>query len=155
MEPLFSMRGGFAKVDAVSGACLMVRRSVFERVGMFSVEYFMYVEDLDLCYKITKAGSSIHYLPGFCVTHHGGRSSNKQEPYFASLRQRQATLTFFRRRKGAIYAHFYRAALAVGASLRIVLVICSFVTGRRALLSNQGNSALLKWWKTLRWAVTW
>ncbi|HEY5814601.1 MAG TPA: glycosyltransferase family 2 protein, partial [Terrimicrobiaceae bacterium] len=39
-------------VEAISGACLMVKRKEFERVGGFTEEYFMYGEDLDLCFKI-------------------------------------------------------------------------------------------------------
>ena len=67
----------------------MVKRAVFEQAGRFSEEYFMYVEDLDLSYEITRAGHKIHYLNGVTVTHDGGKSSGKQElisPVFASVR---------------------------------------------------------------------
>src|ERR1700730_8165906 len=54
--PLFSSNPEPVKVEAITGACMMMRRDVFEKVGMFSEEYFMYAEDVDLCWKITRAG---------------------------------------------------------------------------------------------------
>src|SRR5665213_104675 len=59
--PLFSDDVKPAKVEAITGACMMMRREVFERVGMFSEEYFMYAEDVDLCWKVTRAGFSNYY----------------------------------------------------------------------------------------------
>ena len=40
-----------SEVEAISGACMFMRRHIFEQIGMFSEEYFMYSEDLDLCYQ--------------------------------------------------------------------------------------------------------
>jgi len=54
MQALFSGCNQYSEVDMISGACLMMRRSVFERIGLFSTEYFMYAEDVDLCYKSRK-----------------------------------------------------------------------------------------------------
>src|SRR2546422_8923566 len=54
IEPLFSDREEPSEVEVVSGACLMIRRDVFETVGLFSEDYFMYAEDVDLCFKIHK-----------------------------------------------------------------------------------------------------
>ena len=53
--PLFEAQMGPEEVEAISGACILVKRSLFEEVGLFSEDYFMYAEDLDLCYKITKS----------------------------------------------------------------------------------------------------
>src|SRR5262249_2706071 len=56
MRPLYAPAGPAVTVDIISGACLMVRRITFEQVGQFSTDYFMYAEDMDLCYKFTLAG---------------------------------------------------------------------------------------------------
>ena len=56
MQALYSDSDIPAVVEVISGACLMVRREVFENIGMFSTDYFMYTEDIDLCYKIRTAG---------------------------------------------------------------------------------------------------
>jgi hypothetical protein len=62
-------------VDWVSGACLMVRRSLFEEMGLLDEGYFMYIEDVDLCQRVHRAGYNVVYLPQTSVIHHIGRSS--------------------------------------------------------------------------------
>jgi GT2 family glycosyltransferase len=56
-------------VDAVSGACMMVRRSVVEEVGSFDERYFMHCEDLDLCMRIRGVGYLIKFVPKARVWH--------------------------------------------------------------------------------------
>lgn len=62
------------EVEWVSGACLMVRREVVERVGVFDEGYFLFVEDMDWCRRIRDAGFTVVYLPDAVVTHHIGVS---------------------------------------------------------------------------------
>jgi N-acetylglucosaminyl-diphospho-decaprenol L-rhamnosyltransferase len=62
------------EVDWLSGACLMVRREVIERVGPFDEGYFLFVEDMDWCRRIRDAGFTIAYVPDAVVTHHIGVS---------------------------------------------------------------------------------
>lgn len=63
------------EVDWVSGACLMVRRSLFDEIGLLDEGYFMYIEDVDLCQRAHRAGYQVVYLPQTSVIHHIGRSS--------------------------------------------------------------------------------
>ncbi len=60
-------------VDWVSGACFLVRRSAFEAVGGFDEAYFMYFEDVDLCWRLGRAGWRVAYAPSAEVTHTQGR----------------------------------------------------------------------------------
>ena len=57
------------EMDAGTAACLMVRRSALDRVGFFDPRYFMFGEDLDLCYRLKLGGWKIFYLPT-AVAHH-------------------------------------------------------------------------------------
>ncbi len=70
------------EVDAISGACMMVKRTVFEAVGGFDERYFMYGEDLDLCFAIRQQHKKILYQPCAQVLHLKGQSGlhtkNKQ-----------------------------------------------------------------------------
>jgi GT2 family glycosyltransferase len=61
-------------VDWVSGACLMVRREVLEKVGGLDDGYFLFVEDMDWCRRIRDAGLEVVYVPEAVVTHHIGAS---------------------------------------------------------------------------------
>ncbi len=65
------------KVGWVSGACMIVKRSVFEQVGGFSEDYFLNYEDIDLCRKIEDAGFTNYYFPSYKCTHLDHKSFDK------------------------------------------------------------------------------
>ena len=67
-------------VDWVSGTFLVVRRAVFDALGGFDEGYFMYVEDVDLCWRAREHGSRVAYEPAVRVVHTIGASS-EQTPY--------------------------------------------------------------------------
>jgi GT2 family glycosyltransferase len=58
----------------VSGAALAVKKSVFDEIGGFDEKFFMYFEDVDLCYRVKKTGKKIKIAAGAAVTHLGGKS---------------------------------------------------------------------------------
>lgn len=62
-------------VDWISGACLMTRRDVFNRIGGFDEKFFLYWEDADFCRRVAGAGFRRMYVPSFSVRHVGGRSA--------------------------------------------------------------------------------
>ncbi len=63
------------KVDAVGGVFMMLRRKLLDRIGGFDESYFLFVEDVDLCYRTRKSGWEICYVPYASVIHFGGRST--------------------------------------------------------------------------------
>lgn len=65
------------KVAWVSGACMIVKRKVFEQVGGFSEDYFLNYEDIDLCRKIEDAGFTNYYFPSYKCTHLDHKSFDK------------------------------------------------------------------------------
>jgi GT2 family glycosyltransferase len=67
--------GKIHEVDAISGAFLLVRRSVGEEIGWWDEEYFFYGEDIQFCYNIRKLGYKIYYVPDVSILHYGGVSS--------------------------------------------------------------------------------
>jgi N-acetylglucosaminyl-diphospho-decaprenol L-rhamnosyltransferase len=64
-------------VDAVNGAFMLVRRKALEEVGLFDEGYWMYMEDLDLCYRFAQAGWTTWYEPDATVVHAKGGSSGR------------------------------------------------------------------------------
>jgi N-acetylglucosaminyl-diphospho-decaprenol L-rhamnosyltransferase len=69
-----------SEVDWVSGACFMVRGLAYDSVGGFDEKFFMYVEDLDLCWRLRRAGWRVRYEPSAHVVHLGGLSAARH-PY--------------------------------------------------------------------------
>ena len=65
------------EVDAICGAFMFIPKTVLDKVGYFDEDYFMYGEDLDLCYRINKAGYKIFYYPEVTTIHFKGESTKK------------------------------------------------------------------------------
>ena len=61
-------------VDWVSGACLLARREVVDRIGGLDEQIFMYFEDNDWCLRMRSAGWQVYYVPQVEITHLGGQS---------------------------------------------------------------------------------
>ena len=64
-------------VEIVSGACMAVRRDVFEHFRGFDPRFFLYYEDADFCYRARQAGLKVYFYPEITVTHLLSRSSSQ------------------------------------------------------------------------------
>jgi N-acetylglucosaminyl-diphospho-decaprenol L-rhamnosyltransferase len=100
------------EADWLSGACLLLRRDVLERIGGLDEGFFHYGEDIDLCLRIRAAGFGIGFEPGATVVHEGGGSAPRAEllPLLASSRIRLA-----RKHEGRLVALAQRLGIALGA----------------------------------------
>lgn len=65
------------EVDAIVGAFMLIKKDVYEKVKGFDEDYFMYGEDLDLCFRIKKEGYKIFYYPDTSIIHYKGESTKK------------------------------------------------------------------------------
>ncbi len=63
------------EIDSVVGAFMLIRKEVLEKVGYFDEDYFLYGEDIDLCFRVKKAGFKIMYVPQVKIKHVKGISS--------------------------------------------------------------------------------
>ena len=102
--------------DWVSGAALVVRRTVFEEVGGFDERYFMYFEDVDLCERICRAGHEIHYIPGVRVEHLGGGSQPGGITPAVQKEYRRSQLLYYARH-GSVLDNLLLKAYLVAAFL--------------------------------------
>ena len=155
MRPLFDAdRGKPVGVEAVSGACQMIRREVFQNVGLFSTEYFMYMEDLDLCYKVREVGKQVCYLGSATIVHHGGQISKKRGgENFSGPMIKESLLKFLRKSRGPFYAGCYRLSVCVVSVLRVA-VLAVLLPFPFALLGKDSlRHSLNKWYKILRWSL--
>jgi N-acetylglucosaminyl-diphospho-decaprenol L-rhamnosyltransferase len=65
------------RVEVIKGACLVLRRAAVEQVGLLDESYFMYTEEVDLCYRLAQAGWDLWYVPQAQVIHFGEASSRQ------------------------------------------------------------------------------
>lgn len=65
------------QTDWVSGACLMMRRRALEKIGLLDENFFMYLEEMEFCYRAKLAGFKIFFYPEVNVIHLGQRSGNR------------------------------------------------------------------------------
>ncbi len=70
------------EVDVLSGAFMMVDKKVLDTVGSFDEDYFMYAEDIDLSYRIQKAGYTNFYFADTCIIHFKGESTVKHSAQY-------------------------------------------------------------------------
>jgi GT2 family glycosyltransferase len=106
-----------AEVDWLSGSALWVRREAYEQVGGWDEDYFMYCEDVDLCYRLKEASWKRCYVPQAIITHRIGGSSDWAQG--AMIRQHHGSMLLFFRKH---YAHGLKILLlpiaTVGIGLR-------------------------------------
>jgi GT2 family glycosyltransferase len=100
-------------VDAVNGAFMLMRRSALEEVGLFDEGYWMYMEDLDLCYRFRDAGWTTWYEPTASVIHVKAGTSGKHRRIHANYAFHYGMFRFYRKHyasersrviNGAVYA---------------------------------------------------
>ena len=149
--PLVSDSLAPAKVEVVSGACMMMKRNVFERVGLFSEEYFMYAEDLDLCYQAVAAGYSNYFIGAATIIHHGGKSST---PRTATVVKWHSILQYFIKNHGRVHTLLFRGVMSVVALIRLGVLYLG-VFNRSLSHGNRGPySAAAKWKAILKTLIT-
>jgi GT2 family glycosyltransferase len=108
-----------AVVNYVEGACMLVRREAYQAVGGLDEDYFMYAEDVELCYALTKKGWPVYYEPAAQVIHLGGGSSQNRRPeregdlYVSRVR-------FFKQHYGLAAANVLAAEIFAFAAVKTV-----------------------------------
>ena len=108
------------EVDALMGACLLLKKEVLDQVGCFDEDYFVYTEEVDLCYRIQSAGWRLYWVPQATVVHFGGQST-QQVPTEMFLHLYHSKIIYFRKHYGASSAQIYRLILMIAALSRIIL----------------------------------
>jgi N-acetylglucosaminyl-diphospho-decaprenol L-rhamnosyltransferase len=118
----------------VSGAAIWLRRAALDAVGGWDERYFMYVEDVDLCWRLQRAGWRATYEPAAEVTHVHGASTD-QHPYRMILEHHRSLLRFAQKRwTGLQRALLPPATVLVGVRAGAALSIRALgsLTGRRS-----------------------
>ena len=101
----------------VSGACLAIRRDLFQKVGGFDDHYFMYFEDVDLGYRLGKLGFTNLYVPEVSIKHIGGESTKATKKTMLRIHHESAMRFIQVKYKGILWAPV-RGIIRIGLKLR-------------------------------------
>lgn len=75
--PLHGRSSQIKRVGWMSSACLLVRRSALDQVGLLDETYFIYGDEVDLQYRLHRAGWGVYFIPNSTTIHYGGRSLDR------------------------------------------------------------------------------
>jgi len=126
------------EIDILAGAFMLMRKSVLDEVGLLDEDFFMYGEDIDLSYRITKGGYKNYYFPETTIIHYKGESTKKGSLNYVRMFY-NAMIIFARKHFSKQYAGlfsffihlaiFFRAFIATVFTLfrRLWLPIIDFI----------------------------
>lgn len=104
----------------VMGACLLVRRTTIDAVGLMDEGYYMYAEEMDWLYRMNQAGWRVLYVPDAVTTHVGGASNQSASPR-KRINLARSKQRFFRKHYGPGRAGLLSAGVKGIALLRLVI----------------------------------
>jgi len=110
-------------VDAVNGAFMLMRRSALEEVGLFDEGYWMYMEDLDLCYRFRQAGWTTWYEPSVTVVHVKHGSSGAVRSARLNYAFHYGMARFYRKHYAPLRAPLTNAVVYAGIATKFALSV--------------------------------
>ena len=119
-------------VDWISGACMLIRRDAFDRVGGMDEGFFLYWEDADFCRRLKEAGWRTVYLPQITSMHIGGRSS---------MHAADASLAAFHRSAYRLFVKHASAPARLLSPLVYVALRARFFVIRRLVRARRAAEA--------------
>jgi GT2 family glycosyltransferase len=105
------------KVDVLAGAFMLIPKRIVEKTGGFDDQFFMYGEDIDLSYRIQKAGFSNYYFAESCIIHFKGESTKKGSLNYVKMFYKAMSI-FVKKHYGEKQAGFYSLLLKTAIFLR-------------------------------------
>lgn len=110
-------------VEVLSGACMLIRKKIIDKIGGLDEEFFMYGEDIDLSYRIVKAGYKNYYFPETRIIHYKGESTKKSSLNYVFMFY-NAMLIFARKhfspKNKWLFSALIRLAIYFRASIAII-----------------------------------
>jgi GT2 family glycosyltransferase len=136
-------------VDAVNGAFMLIRRSALEQVGLFDEGYWMYMEDLDLCFRFREAGWTTWYEPSVSVVHVKGGTVGAARDTRLELAFHRGMARFYRAHVAPERSPLVNAAVRAGIAAKLAFALPRSAA-RRLLAGELGPRP----WRRARFAAT-
>jgi hypothetical protein len=133
-------------VDQPPAACLLVRREVLERIGLFDEDLWLFFNDVDLSLRMARAGWRTHYLAEALVVHHVGASTSKFGRFVSEYQKNR--LHYYRKHHGRLAGLWVKGCASLALVDYVVVQLWNRVRRRPAgpiapLLGDYGRFLLL------------
>ncbi len=141
------------EVEILSGAFMMLRKSVLDQTGLLDETFFMYGEDIDLSYRIIKAGFKNYYFPETRIIHYKGESTKKSSVNYVVMFYNAMTI-FARKHFSAQNARFFSFLINIAVYFRALLALLNrffnnvILPLTDALLLFAGTIGIKNYWET-------
>lgn len=119
-------------VDAINGAFMLIRRQALAEVGAFDEGYWMYMEDLDLCYRFSQAGWTTWFEPSVTVGHFKAGSSGRHRSLRLNYAFHYGMFRFYRDHYAATRSPLLNGAVYAGIALKLALAVVRSAAARAA-----------------------
>lgn len=126
----FIKEDSIAEVDSVAGSFLMMPRSVFEKVGGYDEAFFMYGEDLDLCFRVKNIGFSVVYYGPVSITHLKGQSGLHSNSPIVTYHFYNAMLLFYKKHYIRKYNWLTTIVVYFGIKAKYALTVLKMKLGK-------------------------
>jgi N-acetylglucosaminyl-diphospho-decaprenol L-rhamnosyltransferase len=118
-------------VDAVNGAFMLMRRRALEEVGLFDEGYWMYMEDLDLCYRFAQVGWLTWYEPGVTVTHVKAGTTGKHRKLRLNYAFHYGMFRFYRKHYARGHNPLVNMTVYIGIGAKLVSSVIRTALGAK------------------------
>ncbi len=112
------------EIEVLSGSFMFFRSSALKEAGGFDERFFMYAEDIDLCYRVRKNGWRIDYVPETSIIHYKGESSKQNNMQYVRHFNRSLYL-FFEKHYSSRYSSFFRLMVFIAIFIRSIVSMSS------------------------------
>jgi GT2 family glycosyltransferase len=132
------------EVDWISSACLGLRRSALDQIGLLDEAYFIYGDEMDLQYRLWKRNWKVYYVPQISTVHYGGVSLNrwrKRKQFY------RGEIIYYYKNKGKVKALILRLIFFLGAILKIFFWSLAWLIPK---INNRARNEILSNWNILQ-----
>jgi GT2 family glycosyltransferase len=140
------------KVDILSGAFMMIKKEVLDKIGYLDETFFMYGEDIDLSYRIVKAGYDNYYFPDTTIIHYKGESTKKHSVNYVKIFY-QAMAKFAEKHFSKQQGMWFRMCINLAIFARATIALCIRIINKLKLFFFDfmfifiGYYGLMRYWE--------
>jgi hypothetical protein len=116
------------EVDYVGGAFMMIRRKVFDQIGLLDERFFMFCEEVDFCYRAKKLNLSTFFYSDACIIHKGGSQTASFSKYIIFTKSRRK---YFEKYFSKLHGVLYFNIMFIGSIMHLIVWSVVYLLGKR------------------------